>query len=139
MLLSVKGTVGASAIIPPGFPRAVLDRNLALLRPQPSLVNEWLVWVLRTRNLQDQMKLSVAAAAQPGLPLGAIRELRIPSVDIEEQKAQLQEIEQIDQQLVDLESKIRSQRHLLVERRQALITAAVTGQIDVTTAGGVAV
>ena len=139
VLLSVKGTVGASAIIPPGFPRAVLDRNLALLRPQPSLVNEWLVWVLRTRNLQDQMKLSVAAAAQPGLPLGAIRELRIPSVDIEEQKAQLQEIEQIDQQLVDLESKIRSQRHLLVERRQALITAAVTGQIDVTTAGGVAV
>jgi type I restriction enzyme S subunit len=131
VLLSVKGTVGAIAIVPAGFPRAVLDRNLALLRPQPSLLNEWLVWALRTRSVQDQMKLSIAAAAQPGLPLGAIRELRIPAADIGEQKRQVREIELIDQQLVELESKIRSQRDLLAERRQALITAAIAGAITV--------
>jgi type I restriction enzyme S subunit len=131
VLLSVKGTVGAIAIVPAGFPRAVLDRNLALLRPQPSLLNEWLVWALRTRSVQDQMKLSIAAAAQPGLPLGAIRELRIPAADIGEQKRQVREIELIDQQLAELESKIRSQRDLLAERRQALITAAIAGAITV--------
>lgn len=131
VLLSVKGTVGASAIVPTDFPRAVLDRNLALLRPQPSLLHEWLMWVLRTRSVQDQMRLSVVAAAQPGLPLGAIRELRIPSANIAEQKAQLKKIEAIDQQVTDLESRIRRQRELLAERRQALITAAVTGEISV--------
>jgi type I restriction enzyme S subunit len=139
VLLSVKGTVGASAIIPPEFPRAVLDRNLALLRPQPNLLNEWLVLVLRTRNLQDQIRLSVAAAAQPGLPLGAIRELRIPDVGIETQKEQVHQIEMLEEQIGGLESKISSQRNLLTERRQTLITAAVTGQIDVAAAGGVAV
>lgn len=131
VLLSVKGTVGATAIVPAGFPRAVLDRNIALLRPQPSLLNEWLIWALRTRNVQDQMKLSIAAAAQPGLPLGAIRELRIPAADIDEQKSQVHEIELIDQRQVELESKMRLQRNLLTERRQALITAAVTGAITV--------
>lgn len=131
VLLSVKGTVGASAIVPADFPRTVLDRNLALLRPQSSLLSEWLIWVLRTRSLQDQMRLSVVAAAQPGLPLGAIRELRIPSAEITEQKSHLKEIKAIDQPLTDLESKIRHQRDLLAERRQALITAAVTGGITV--------
>jgi type I restriction enzyme S subunit len=77
------------------------------------------------------MKLSMAAAAQPGLPLGAIRELRIPAVDIEDQKEQVYKIEGIDQQLVDLESKIKSERDLLAERRQTLITAVVTGGVAV--------
>jgi type I restriction enzyme S subunit len=35
-----------------------------------------------------------------------------------------------------LEDALRKQMHLLAERRQALITAAVTGQFDVTTASG---
>jgi type I restriction enzyme S subunit len=131
VLLSVKGTIGAVAIVPPGFPRAVLDRNLALLRPTKTLLNEWLVWALRTRNVQEQMQISIAAAAQPGLPLGVIRELRIPAADLQTQKQQVAKIEQIDQQITDLESKIESQRNLLAERRQALITAAVTGGITV--------
>jgi type I restriction enzyme, S subunit len=131
VLLSVKGTIGAVAIAPPGFPRAVLDRNLALLRPTKTLLNEWLVWALRTRNVREQMQLSIAAAAQPGLPLGVIRELRIPASDLQTQKQQVAKIEQVDDQITDLESKIKSQRNLLAERRQALITAAVTGGIAV--------
>jgi type I restriction enzyme S subunit len=131
VLLSVKGTIGAVAIVPPGFPRAVLDRNLALLRPTKTFLNEWLVWALRTRNVQEQMQLSIAAAAQPGLPLGVIRELRIPSTDLQTQKQQVAQIEQVDLQIADLESQIKAQRNLLAERRQALITAAVTGGITV--------
>jgi len=77
------------------------------------------------------MRISIAAAAQPGLPLGTIRELKIPNIGITEQKEQLKEILAIDQPLIDLESKIRRQRNVLAERRQALITAAVTGGITV--------
>jgi type I restriction enzyme, S subunit len=131
ILLSVKGTIGAAAIVPAEFPRAVLDRNLALLRPLPTVINEWLVWALRTRYVQDQMWLSMAAAAQPGLPLGSIRELRIPDTDADSQEQQTKQIVKIDEQVADLESKIRTQRSLLAERRQALITAAVTGGITV--------
>ncbi len=137
VLLSVKGTVGAAGIVPSDFPRAVLDRNLALLRPHSFILSAWLMWVLRTRNLQEQMRLGVVAAAQPGLPLGAIRELRIPTVRLELQRENLREIDIADARINELESAIGLQRHLLAERRQALITAADTGQIDVTTARGV--
>lgn len=139
VLISVKGTVGAVGIVPPDFPRAVLDRNLALLRPYSFILSGWLLWVLRTRNLQEQMRLGVVAAAQPGLPLGAIRELRIPTVGLESQEEQLREIDSADARIKELEAAIDLQRHLLAERRQALITAAVTGQIDVTTARGIQV
>lgn len=136
VLLSVKGTIGACAVAPPDFPRAVLDRNVALLRPATGHSSDWLAFVLRSTNLQEQIRVSVVAAAQPGLPLGVIRELRVPDVLPEEQNARgarvAEECKQIDNVLDGIERK----ESLLAERRRALITAAVTGQFDVTTASG---
>ncbi|MGA5116640.1 restriction endonuclease subunit S [Streptomyces pseudogriseolus] len=136
VLLSVKGTIGACAVTPPGFPRAVLDRNVAVLRPAAGHSSEWLATVLISTALQEQMRLAVTAAAQPGLPLGVIRELRIPDVHPELQAALAEKVRS------ECESVDRAIQHtarksaLLAERRQALITAAVTGQFDVTTASG---
>ncbi|MEV5987007.1 restriction endonuclease subunit S [Streptomyces sp. NPDC052051] len=136
VLLSVKGTIGACAVTPFDFPRAVLDRNVAVLRPSAGYSSDWLATVLRSTSLQEQMRLAVTAAAQPGLPLGAIRELRIPDVHPDAQSAINRKVRvecaEIDHVLQRLEHKDA----VLAERRQALITAAVTGQFDVTTASG---
>ncbi|MEH0634333.1 restriction endonuclease subunit S [Streptomyces bottropensis] len=136
VLLSVKGTIGACAIAPTGFPRSVLDRNVALLRPLPDYSSEWLAFVLRSTGLQDQMRISVTAAAQPGLPLGVIRELRVPDVSLHEQEDRVDRISARRQEIDQVVDRVKRKGSLLSEHRQALITAAVTGQFDVSTASG---
>ncbi|MCX4771647.1 hypothetical protein [Streptomyces sp. NBC_01285] len=136
VLLSVKGTIGACAVAPAGFPRSVLDRNVALLRPLPEYSSEWLAFVLRSTGLQDQMRISVTAAAQPGLPLGVIRELRVPDVPLSEQEGRVDRISARCREIDQVVDRVKRKGSLLSERRQALITAAATGQFDVTTASG---
>ncbi|MFD9235757.1 restriction endonuclease subunit S [[Kitasatospora] papulosa] len=135
VLLSVKGTVGASAVTPPSFPRAVLDRNVALLRPR-GYSSEWLNYVLSSTSLQQQMRLSVTAVAQPGLPLGAIRELRVPDATSHVQVAGVSRISTTCSEIDRIVARVQRKDAVLHERRQALITAAVTGQFDVSTASG---
>ncbi|WP_322986052.1 restriction endonuclease subunit S [Streptomyces sp. S584] len=135
VLLSVKGTVGASAVTPPGFPRAVLDRNVALLRPT-GYSSEWLNYVLSSTSLQQQMRLSVTAVAQPGLPLRAIRELRVPDATSHIQAAGVSRISTTCSEIDRIVARVQRKDAVLHERRQALITAAVTGQFDVSTASG---
>ncbi|MFE9185350.1 restriction endonuclease subunit S [Micromonospora haikouensis] len=139
VLLSVKGTIGAVALTPSDFPRAVLDRNVALLRSGPRLLPEWLSAALRSTQLQDQMRIAISFAAQPGLPLGVIRELRLPLPPVEVQRLLARMIEQEEGQMARLERAIARHLYLLSEHRKALIVAATTGQIDVTTARGVTV
>jgi type I restriction enzyme S subunit len=61
--------------------------------------------------------------------------LLLPS--FEEQQAISQSCHRVEEQTQSVARRVQRQLDLLAERRQALITAAVTGQIDVTTARGV--
>jgi type I restriction enzyme S subunit len=71
---------------------------------------------------------------------GKIRDFKVPLFEMTDQARIFREIDSWLQQIVKLEAVLERQRSLLDKRRKALITAAVTGQIDVTTArvgGGV--
>ncbi|TCC55989.1 hypothetical protein E0H73_35355 [Kribbella pittospori] len=68
-----------------------------------------------------------------------IREWPIPPAPIAEQLSFMDQIEQAGSRVAALRSALARQISVLTERRQALITAAVTGQMDVTTARGVGV
>jgi type I restriction enzyme S subunit len=87
----------------------------------------WLGETLRTMNL-GQYSIT---AAQPGLSVGAIGNLRIPFPPLSEQIAIAtfldREATKLDALVVDVKRAIS----LLQERRTALISAAVTGKIDV--------
>ena len=62
--------------------------------------------------------------------------LRIPLPPLNEQKEIVRTIRRQNNQIDALTDRVRRQQELLCERRQALITAAVTGQLDVSTASG---
>ncbi|MGH3921286.1 MAG: restriction endonuclease subunit S [Pseudonocardiaceae bacterium] len=66
-----------------------------------------------------------------------IRDFRIPLIDLCMQRAIVKEVDARLRSLSEFDKRLSQQLVLLAERRQALITAAVTGQIDVTTARGV--
>jgi len=135
ILMSVKGSVGVPAIVPTEFPRVALDRNLADLRVDTRHTSSQLMLhILRSRRVQDQFRQAIRAAAQPGLPLGAIRSTWVPSPPVGEQPAIVRRLEDEASAVQILTDKQLCSARLLTERMHALISEAITGKLDVTTA-----
>jgi type I restriction enzyme S subunit len=63
-----------------------------------------------------------------------IREWPIPAADSAQQESLVRDVERCSAATKRAANAIRRQLDLLTERRQAVITAAITGQLDVTTA-----
>ncbi|MGW3461865.1 restriction endonuclease subunit S, partial [Streptomyces olivaceoviridis] len=61
--------------------------------------------------------------------------LRVPLPPVEEQERIVREIRRRNTRFDALTDRVRRQQELLRERRQSLVTAAVTGQFDVSAAG----
>lgn len=89
----------------------------------------WLAELLRTMNL-NQYSMS---AAQPGLSVGTISNLLIPVPPLSEQHAIADYIARETSRMDAVMFKISESIETLREFRSALITATVTGQIDVDT------
>jgi type I restriction enzyme, S subunit len=139
VLLSIKGTVGKTALVPAGTCRFTFERNLALFRVRPQLCSpEWLHLALRSRYVQDQIQLLTTFSAQPGIYLGALAQLQIPlpARDIQEQL--VKSFNETSRDVLSAAELAARAMALQIERKQALITAAVMGQLDVTTARAVA-
>jgi type I restriction enzyme, S subunit len=76
-----------------------------------------------------------SGGGQPNISQDLIRSLRIPAPDsVAEQRAIGRDCDALEEENASYRSRLSRRSALLAERRQALITAAVTGQIDVTTA-----
>ncbi|MFF6802906.1 restriction endonuclease subunit S [Streptomyces sp. NPDC012616] len=77
-----------------------------------------------------------SGGGQPNISQDLVRSLHIPAPPRMEQADIVARAAQRERQTVSERSLLTHRNNLLSERRQALITAAVTGQFDVTTASG---
>ena len=78
-----------------------------------------------------------SGGGQPNISQDLVRSLRIPAPDsAAEQRKIGRDCDARAEENASYRSRLSRRSALLAERRQALITAAVTGQIDVTTARG---
>lgn len=98
---------------------------------QESLSTDYLFWLLRSLLVREQLGLAMTGACQPNFGPTHLNEVVIPVPPILEQKAISefldQEVLQFDELVVEANYAIA----LLQERRSAIISAAVTGKIDV--------
>jgi len=67
----------------------------------------------------------------PSLDDDALKDLRVPITDRGRQSAIADHLDLVTKKLNGMSTQIQTQLHLLRERRQALITAAVTGELEV--------
>lgn len=138
VLLSVVGTMGRSAIVPPELEGANVARAVASLRPVTDVSAELVAaWLTTPDFIRQAVNATSSDTAQPTLGMEDLANFRLswpssPSA----QWDLLHEVRAIQQHCNRLIDAFQAQSRLLTERRQALITAAVTGQFDVTTASG---
>lgn len=130
VLIVQTGDVGRVAVVPPGFGEASCHA-LQIARVRPELLSgEYLAAFLTSRLGYNSLLLRASGALHPHLEAG-IREVPVIVPPKEIQEAIVNESAEQTAKVDNLIAETERFIDLAIERRSALVTAAVTGQIDV--------
>lgn len=138
LVMAMRASIGLAVKVPEALRVANLTQGTARIAPRQGVDTEWLFHVLRTIRVQDQCQARAVGSTYRTLNIWDLRRIDIPTPPLADMPALGTQVAMLSQ---DTDRQIRllsRKKELLLERRQALITAAVTGQFDVTTGRGAA-
>ncbi len=131
ILFSKDGTIGQTAITPEGI-EFVVASSLIIIRPNKSLVSpKYLNFLLQSDVIASQVERMVKGAGLPRLSIQNLLKVGGAFPTKIEQSEICDYLEKSLTQYDELELKALEMINLMQERRTALISAAVTGKIDV--------
>ncbi|MEU5141691.1 restriction endonuclease subunit S [Streptomyces sp. NPDC021139] len=110
--------------------------SVLILRQSEKIHPKYLETFINAVPGKGQVSFSQYGAAQEVISAGQVGSFLMAVPPLQEQVNRLTKLAAATARTVALEEKLQRQVQLLQERRQALITAAVTGQFDVATASG---
>ncbi|MEV8002823.1 restriction endonuclease subunit S [Streptomyces parvus] len=110
--------------------RLTVDRTLT----KPDFV----AYMLRSHSVREHIKLGVSGGEgmANNLPVAVVKDCVLPNMPLSTQAEVVRSLDQGVEVTARARAALKESISLLAERRQALITAAVTGQFDVSTASG---
>ncbi|MBO0914206.1 restriction endonuclease subunit S [Streptomyces laculatispora] len=129
------GAPGRSAVVTDEYDGANCASVLILRRGQ-QVLPEFLSAFINSPAGRGQVRIAQYGAAQEVISAAQTLSFQIPVPDLPEQRHRVVNLKRELTALDHMGKKLEHQSDLLAERRQALITAAVTGQFDVSTASG---
>ncbi|MFJ9360767.1 restriction endonuclease subunit S [Streptomyces mirabilis] len=136
LVIAIRGSVGEVAVVPAELTGANLTQDAARISINRSVHAEWLRLVLESPLVSHQIQQRVTGATIKGINIWDLKRVLVPTPDGENQAVLAATAGRAIETHEDLRSRVAQHNRLLAERRQALITAAVTGQFDVSTASG---
>jgi type I restriction enzyme S subunit len=132
VLVVVRGMILARIfpVVTAGVPMAINQDLKAVCARGPSR-NDWLAWLFRASEPETLKRLDEAGHGTKTLRMDAWGDMRIPVPPPDEQQGIAEAIAVVCARIDDLIGESTGAMALLQERRAALISAAVTGKIDV--------
>lgn len=135
VLTSVVGTLGQSSIVPENAAGSNIARAVCRLQPSPDVAAWFLLgWLNSPQFLSDAKRVTEGSAAQATLNMSDIMKFRVTRPTDDDYLVAGAKIEETFNIFSIADLTLQRAEYLLGERKRALITAAVTGQLDVTTA-----
>jgi type I restriction enzyme S subunit len=134
VLVGITADIGAVGLASSSIGIAYVSQHVCLIRPRPEVISEWLAWALLTSDAQQQLRLMSYGGTKVGLGLGDVRSLILAYPSTSDQVKVAREVAAESIRAQGLRRHCEAQVSLLQERRQALITAAVTGQLRISEA-----
>jgi type I restriction enzyme, S subunit len=117
LLLAIRGSVGALAIVPSQLRGANITQDTARLRMKDTISREYLSHALRGKTLQRQIKLNTIGQAVKGINIAEVRRLLVPLPPFPEQNKTAEILsawdEAIEQTHKLIEAKKRRKRALM--------------------------
>ncbi|WP_286697138.1 hypothetical protein [Dermacoccus sp. UBA1591] len=129
--------IGSVAVVPQDVrPKLLLPDKLYRLTLLPGWSADFVVGMLRAHENRERIRLGISGAEgmANNLPSGVIRGLRVPQLSLRAQGEVVGRLAARQQADRNFEAGTTRSIELLTEYKQSLITAAVTGEFDVTTA-----
>ncbi len=131
IVIAMRASIGLPVIVPESLPTANLTQGTARVAPAPGVVSGWLYQVLRTAFVQVQCRNRAVGTTYLTLNIWDLRRVLIPTPPQPEQRMLASEVRHLEEQTERAVRLRQRQEDLVLERRHALITAAVTGQLEI--------
>lgn len=133
ILVTGRGTVGRAALVPDRVASGIMHPCLLRVRVnRRRLIPDFLVAYLRwSTQAENEFRLGSTATTIEVIYSSTLRGLLVPDISLDKQATLLVTISKVASETDAAMGSLKTQISLLAERRQALITAAVTGQLDI--------
>jgi type I restriction enzyme, S subunit len=130
LVYAIRGSFGAVEQVPHELDGVNLSRDAAGIRPSREVEARWLLFALKSHLAQEQFRRNEVGALVTGINIGDLKQVRLPVPPRDEQVRIAAAADESATQYSRAIGTLQNQLFLLHERRQALITAAVTGELD---------
>jgi type I restriction enzyme S subunit len=128
--------LGRACVLPNGVAPAMVKADCFRLRLDRRVDHNYAAWTLSSPLLSQEILLLARGSTRSRINLNIAREIRIPVPPLAEQRDIVSKLDRARAETDQIVNACSKQITLLNERRQALITAAVCGQFDVSTGRG---
>lgn len=131
-MISITADIGSIGIVNKNIGEAYVNQHIALTRPlNKKIYSRWMAYNLLSIVGKPQFGLLLCGGTKDGLSLEDVRNLFILVTTMEEQKSIAHFLDQETSKIDTLIEKTKTSIEKLKEYRTALISAAVTGKIDI--------
>jgi type I restriction enzyme S subunit len=131
LVYAIRGTIGDCELVPPELENCNITQDVARVAPLLEVDADWLRFALLSHPLQEHLACGSLGAAVRGVNIFDLKRVSVPMPPQAEQVAISVRLRNVCATIDELIDGANNSERLLLERRAALITAAVTGQIDV--------
>ncbi|MBA2714439.1 MAG: restriction endonuclease subunit S, partial [Rubrobacteraceae bacterium] len=131
VLYAIRGGIGDVAIASASIAGANITQDVARVAPRGDVDSRWIRFALESATARADALGRVVGATVKGINIWDLKRVRVPDVDSVERRLRADELSEIDRSINEIRQRLDRQTQLISEHRQALITAAVTGQIEV--------
>ena len=131
LVYAIRGSIGDAAMIPTELEGANLTQDAARVAYKENSHGWWLLYVLESRAVFTQLEAGARGATIRGINIRDLKRALIPVPPLSEQQGIAEYVRRETEKIDTLISKVGEAIDRLTELRAALISAAVTGRIDV--------
>ncbi|MFP5389454.1 MAG: hypothetical protein ACLGG5_09170 [Thermoleophilia bacterium] len=125
VLLTIRGHVGDSAVVPPELEGANITQDTARIAPRRGVSASWLRLVLQAPSVQQRLVALTVGASIKGINIRDLKKVQVPMPPIDDQNGMVRAVEPRLQRLNRLIERAARMQELAVVYRDSLITERI--------------
>ncbi len=131
IVYSIRGTIGDAELVPAELAGANITQDAARIAPHSGVDRRWLLFAAKSRPVFAQLDQLSLGAAVRGINIFDLKRARVPTPPLAVQRRIADDLSSLSERNSTLRQHCIGHIQKLREYRSSLISAAVTGQLDI--------